>query len=257
MISRQDIDSLFDLSGRVAIVTGGSRGIGRAIAEGFAAAGAKVVVASRKAEACQEVASALEAAGHEALAVPTHMGDLDAVANLAKATADRFGQIDIVVNNAANALALPMGQVTPDAFDKSFAVNVRGPLFLVQHALPHLEKSEHASVINVISAGVFTSAQFVGLYAAGKSALRTLTRSMAHEFAPRNIRVNAIAPGTVDTDMVRNNDPAVQAAMRDAAPVKRMASPNELVGMALYLASDAGSFATGQTFIVDGGMTTS
>ena len=188
---------------------------------------------------------------------PEVIGDIGALEKLVSATVDHFGGLDIVVNNAANALALPVGQITPEAFDKSIAVNLRGPLFLVQFALPHLQKSEHGSVINVISAGVFTSAQFVGLYTAGKAGLRTMTRTMAHEFAPQNIRVNAIAPGTVDTDMVRNTDPAAQAAMRDAAPVKRMAAPEEMIGMALYLASDAGSFATGQTFIVDGGMTTS
>ncbi|MDG2304188.1 MAG: glucose 1-dehydrogenase [Candidatus Binatia bacterium] len=256
-MNREQLDKMFDLSGRVAIVTGGSRGIGKAIAGGFAAAGAKVVIASRKANACDATVAEIEATGGEALAVPTHLGDIGALENLVRATVDRFGGVDIVVNNAANALALPVGQITAEAFDKSIAVNLRGPLFLVQFALPYLQKSEHASVINVISAGVFTSAQFVGLYTAGKAGLRTLTRTMAHELASHNIRVNAIAPGTVDTDMVRNTDPAAQAAMRDAAPVKRMAAPEEMIGMALYLASDAGSFATGQTFIVDGGMTTS
>lgn len=257
MMNRAQLNQLFDLTGRVAIVTGGSRGIGKAIAGAFSAAGARVVIASRKADACEAVAAEIEAAGGEALAVPTHLGDLAALENLVRATTDRFGSIDIVVNNAANALALPIGQITPEAFEKSISVNLRGPLFLVQYALPHLLESAHASVINVISAGVFTSAQFVGLYTAGKAGLRTLTRTMAHELAPRNVRVNAIAPGTVDTDMVRNNDPAAQAAMRDAAPMKRMAAPDELVGIALYLASDASSFATGQTFVVDGGLTTS
>ncbi len=257
MMNRAQLNQMFDLSGRVAVVTGGSRGIGKAIAGGFAAAGAKVVIASRKAEACNAVAAEINQAGGEALAVPTHLGDLAALENLVAATIGRFGALDILVNNAANALALPVGQITPEAFDKSISVNLRGPLFLVQYALPHLQKSKHASVINVISAGVFTSAQYVGLYTAGKAGLRTMTRTMAHELAPQNIRVNAIAPGTVDTDMVRNNDEAAQAAMRDASPLKRMAAPDEMIGMALYLASDAGSFATGQTFIVDGGLTTS
>ena len=256
MLDRAKLDRMFDLTGRVAIITGGSRGIGKAIAQGFSAAGAKVVIASRKADACQATAAEIETAGGEALAVPTHLGDLDALQRLVEATVNRFGAIDVLVNNAANALALPIGQITPEAFDKSISVNLRGPLFLFQYALPHLLKSPHASVINVISAGVFTSAQYVGLYTAGKAGLRTMTRSMAHEFASQNIRVNAIAPGTVDTDMVRNNDEEAQARMRDAAPVRRMAAPEEMVGIALYLASDAGSFATGQTFVVDGGMTT-
>lgn len=257
MMTREELNRLFDLSGRVAIITGGSRGIGKAIAGAFATAGAKVVIASRKADACEAVATEIQQAGGEALAVPTHLGDLEALERLVTTTVDRFGAVDIVVNNAANALALPVGEITPEAFDKSISVNLRGPLFLVQYALPHLVKSAHASVINVISAGVFTSAQFVGLYTAGKAGLRTMTRTMAHEFATQNIRVNAIAPGTVDTDMVRNNDPVAQEHMRDASPMKRMAHPNEMVGIALYLASDASSFATGQTFVVDGGMTTS
>jgi NAD(P)-dependent dehydrogenase (short-subunit alcohol dehydrogenase family) len=256
-MDRDRLLQMFDLTGRVAIVTGGSRGIGKAIAEGFAAAGARVAIASRKAEACEAVAREIEGAGGQALAVPTHMGDLAALEELVRRTVERFGGIDVVVNNAANALALPIGSITPEAFDKSIGVNLRGPLFLVQYALPWLEKSAHASVINVISAGVFTSGAFVGLYTAGKAGLRMLTRTMAHELASRNVRVNAIAPGTVDTDMVRNNDPAAQAAMRDAAPLRRMAEPEEMVGIALYLASDAGRFATGQTFVVDGGLTTS
>lgn len=256
MMNREQLLGMFDLTGRVAIVTGGSRGIGKAIAGGFAAAGAKVVIASRKKEACDAVAAQIEAAGGEALAVPTHLGDLEGLERLVQTTVERFGAVDIVVNNAANALALPIGEITPEAFEKSISVNLRGPLFLVQYALPHLLESEHASVINVISAGVFTSAQFVGLYTAGKAGLRTLTRTMAHELATRGVRVNAIAPGTIDTDMVRNNDPAAQAHMRDAAPVKRMGTPDEMVGIALYLASDASSFATGQTFVVDGGLTT-
>ncbi len=256
MMNREQLLGMFDLTGRVAIVTGGSRGIGKAIAGGFAAAGAKVVIASRKKDACDAVAAEIESAGGEALAVPTHLGDLEGLERLVQATVERFGAVDIVVNNAANALALPIGEITPEAFEKSISVNLRGPLFLVQYALPHLLESEHASVINVISAGVFTSAQFVGLYTAGKAGLRTLTRTMAHELATRGVRVNAIAPGTIDTDMVRNNDPVAQAHMRDAAPVKRMGTPDEMVGIALYLASDASSFATGQTFVVDGGLTT-
>ncbi|HET9729895.1 MAG TPA: SDR family oxidoreductase, partial [Acidimicrobiia bacterium] len=229
--------------------------IGRAIAEGFVCAGAKVVVASRKPEACATTEAELRAMGGDVLGVPTHLGDLDGVRTLADAAAGQFGAIDIVVNNAANALAQPIGEFTPEAWQKSFDVNLRGPVFLVQAALPYLERSEHASVINVISAGAFLFSANVAMYSAGKAALMSFTRSMAADFAPRGIRVNALAPGTVDTDMVRANPPEAQRAMAQASPMRRAASADEMVGPAIYLASDASSFMTGQVLLVDGGLT--
>jgi NAD(P)-dependent dehydrogenase (short-subunit alcohol dehydrogenase family) len=253
-LDKQDLDRLFRLDGRVAIVTGGSRGIGRAIAEGFALSGARVVVASRKAAACEETVRAIEKQGGEALAVATNTGDLAQLKELVDASAQRFGGVDIVVNNAANALALPFGQITPEAWDKSFGVNLRGPVFLLQYALPYLEASAHASVINVSSAGAFLFSAGIHMYAAGKAALLAYTRSLAAELAPRKIRVNAIAPGTIDTDMVRNNPPAVQEAMAKSALLRRAAVPDEIVGLALYLASDASSFVTGATINIDGGL---
>lgn len=255
-MDRADILSTFDMTGRVAIVTGGSRGIGRAVSEGFAAMGADVVVASRKADACEDVARSIRDAGGSAVAVPTHMGDLGAVAELVEVTVERFGGVDIVVNNAANPLALPIGSITPDALAKSHDVNLRGPLFLVQEALPHLRASDHASVVNVVTAGIYTHGAFVALYVAAKSALDSLTRSMAAELAGEGIRVNAVAPGTVRTDMVLNTPEAFQEAAVDAQLIKRMAEPDELVPGVLYLASDASSFVTGQTLVIDGGMTT-
>ena len=253
-MERKEVQELFDLTGRVAIVTGGSRGIGRAIALGFAAAGARVVVASRKLEPCQAVAREISEAGGEALAFATHMGRLEDLERLVATTAEHFGGIDILVNNAANPLALPVGEITPEAFDKSMHVNLRGPLFLVQYALPHLVRSGHAAVINIITAGVFTSGAYRGLYVAGKAGLRQLTRTMAAELVDRGIRVNAISPGTFDTDMVRNTTPAEQELMANAAPLRRMAQPEEILGAALLLASGAGSFVTGSTVHVDGGM---
>jgi NAD(P)-dependent dehydrogenase (short-subunit alcohol dehydrogenase family) len=254
-MDREKLQHLFDLTGRVAVVTGGTRGIGRAVAEGFVCAGAKVVVASRKADACAETERHLvEQLGGEALGVPTHLGELDGVRDLVARTVERFGAVDVVVNNAANALTQPLGQFTSDAWDKSFAVNLRGPVFLVQEALPHLERSDHASVINVISAGAFLFSANVAMYSAAKAGLMAFTRAMAADFAARGVRVNALAPGTVDTDMVRNNTPETQERMANASFQRRAAHADEMVGPAIYLASDASSFMTGQVLLVDGGL---
>ena len=255
-MTRDEILGTFDLTGRVAIVTGGSRGIGRAIAGGFASMGAHVVVASRKSDACEVAATEIRSAGGSALAVPTHVGDPSQLASLVEATASEFGGVDIVVNNAANPLAQPIGSITPEALTKSHDVNLRGPLFLVQEALPHLRASAHPAVLNVVTAGVFTHGQYVSLYVSAKSALLALTKAMAAEFAADGIRVNALAPGTVATDMVFNTPEEFQRLAVDAQLIKRMASPEEMVPPALFLASDASSFMTGQTLVVDGGMTT-
>ena len=253
-MNRAEIAALHDLTDRVAIVTGGSRGIGRAVSEGLAAQGARVVVASRKADACEEVAAAIRGAGGEALAVPAHLGEPEDAERLVAATVEAFGGVDIVVNNAANALAEPLGGITLAGFDKSFAVNVRGPVLLVQACLAHLEVSGHSAVVNVVSAGAFLPSPGRSLYAAGKSALLSFTRSMAAELAGRGIRVNALAPGPVDTDMARNTGEAGVAAMARATFMGRLASPDEMVGAVLYMVSDASSFMTGQCLIVDGGL---
>src|SRR5215475_8733782 len=253
-MDRERLRRLFDLTGRVVVVTGGTRGIGRALAEGYVAAGARVVVASRKPEACEETARHLRAMGGEALGVPAHLGDLDGLRALVKRTADAFGGIDVVVNNAANALALPHGEYTPEAWAKSLDVNVRGPVFLVQEALPHLRQSRHAAVLNVVSGAAFLFSSSVSLYGIGKAGLVAATRSMAAEFAPHRIRVNALSPGTVDTDMVRKNPAEAQAEMTKMQLLPRMAHPDEMVGPALLLTSDAGSFITGQVVFADGGM---
>ena len=254
-MDRAGFDRLFDMSGRVVIVTGGTRGIGLALAEGFVASGASVVVASRKAEACEAAARHLQRLGGSAMGVPTHMGDIDQLEGLVERTVEEFGAIDVVVNNAANPLAQSLGEFTTDAWTKSFDVNLRGPVFLVQKALPYLRQRPSAAVLNVVSVGAFIFSPNVSIYAAGKAALMSFTRSMAASFAPLGIRVNALAPGSVDTDMVRGNPADFQAAMAEASFQKRIASPDEMVGPALLLCSDAGSFITGQVLIADGGMT--
>jgi len=253
-MDRAGLNELFDVKGRVAIVTGGTRGIGRAVAEGLALGGARVVVASRKAEPCRETQAHLESLGAEALGVPTHLGDMDAVGQLVEQTATRFGAIDIIVNNAATALALPMGQFTSDAWNKVFDVNLRGPVFLVQDALPYLKESAHPAVLNVISVGAFMFAAAEAMYAAAKAALLSFTRTMAAAYAPFGIRVNALAPGTTDTDMVRNNGPEYVERASQISLLRRMASADEMVGPALFLVSDAASYVTGQVLIADGGL---
>jgi NAD(P)-dependent dehydrogenase (short-subunit alcohol dehydrogenase family) len=253
-VDRAKLRRLLDMSGRVVIVTGGTRGIGRALAEGYVAAGARVVVASRKPEACKETEEHLRALGGEALGVPTHLGELGALRALVEKSVDAFGGVDVVVNNAANALALPLGAYTPEAWAKSLDVNLRGPVFLVQEALPHLKQSRHAAVLNVLSGAAFLFSSTVSLYAIGKAGLMAATRAMAAEFAPHGIRVNALSPGTVDTDMVRRNPAKLQAEMTKIQLMPRMAHPDEMVGAALLLTSDAGSFITGQVVFADGGM---
>lgn len=253
-MDRTTLDSLFDLSGRTAIVTGGTRGIGLALAEAYSCSGANVVVASRKPDACAAAARHLNTLGGRAIGVPTHTGDLDSLTALVDAAVAEFGGVDIVVNNAANPLTQRLGEFTPEAWAKSYEVNLRGPVFLVQAALPHLEQSGHAAVLNVISAGAFMFSPTTAMYSAGKAALLSYTRSMAAEFAPRGIRVNALAPGSVNTDMVRNNPPEFVDAMAAASLQRRVADPDEMVGPALLLTSDAGSFITGQVLLADGGM---
>jgi NAD(P)-dependent dehydrogenase (short-subunit alcohol dehydrogenase family) len=252
-MNRRRLTELFDLTGRTAVITGGTRGIGLALAEGFVAAGANVVVASRKPEACDEAQRHLVELGGAALGIPTHLGDLSALGDLVNRSVEAFGGIDILVNNAANPVAQPLGAMTPEAWQKSYDVNLRGPVFLVQEALPHLKASSHASVINLVSIGAFTQSPFVSMYAAGKAGLMSFTRSMAAEYAQHGIRVNAIAPGAVDTHMVRQNPPEFIEAMAQMAVQKRIADPEEMVGPALLLASDAGSYITGQVIVADGG----
>lgn len=254
-MDRQKFDHLFDMADRTVVVTGGTRGIGLALAEGFVLAGARVVVASRKADACEAAAAKLRQLGGQAIGVPAHSGNIDDLGALVERTVSEFGGIDVVVNNAANALAQPFGQMTPEAWAKSYDVNLRGPVFLVQHALPHLKASPTAAVLNMVSVGAFNFAPALSIYASGKAALMSVTRSMAAEFTPFGIRVNALAPGPVDTDMMRNNPQEAIDMMVGGTLMKRLATPDEMVGAALLLCSDAGSYITGQVIIVDGGGT--
>ena len=254
-MDRYTFDRLFDMTDRTVIVTGGTRGIGLALAQGYVRAGARVGVASRKADACEQAARHLRDLGGEAIGVPTHVGDVDDLGSLVARTASEFGGLDVVVNNAANALAQPLGQVTVDALTKSFEVNLRGPVLLVQEAMPHLKASPHAAVLNMVSVGAFLFAPMLSIYASMKAALMSFTRSMAAEFAQDGIRVNALAPGPVDTDMMRKNPQEAIDGMVGGTLLGRLATADEMVGAALLLTSDAGSYITGQVIIADGGGT--
>ncbi|UXA19197.1 SDR family NAD(P)-dependent oxidoreductase [Mycobacterium sp. SMC-4] len=254
-MDRSAFDRLFDMTGRTVVVTGGTRGIGFALAQGYLLAGARVVVASRKADACEQAARQLRELGGEAIGVPTHLGDVDALGQLVSRTVDEFGGLDVLVNNAANPLAQPFGQMTVDGLTKSFEVNLRGPVMLVQEALPHLRASEHAAVLNVVSIGAFIFAPMLAIYASMKAAMMSFTRSMAAEFVQHGIRVNALAPGPVDTDMMRKNPQEAIDGMVGGTLLGRLATADEMVGAALLLTSDAGSYITGQVIMVDGGGT--
>lgn len=243
------------MTDRTVVITGGTRGIGLALAEGYVLAGAKVVVASRKPDACEEAAHHLRDLGGQAIGVPTHLGEPDDLKALVDRTVDEYGGIDVLVNNAANPLAQPLGQISAEAFNKSYDVNVRGPIFLVQEALPHLKNSEHAAILNMVSVGAFIFAPHLSIYASGKAALMSFTRSMAAEFAQFGIRVNALAPGPVDTYMMQQNPQPVIDGMVNQTLMRRLAAADEMIGPALLLTSDAGSYITGQVIIADGGGT--
>jgi NAD(P)-dependent dehydrogenase (short-subunit alcohol dehydrogenase family) len=181
------------------------------------------------------------------------MGDLDSVNALVERTVERFGQIDVIVNNAATSLAQPLGEFTSEAWSKVFDVDLRGPVFLVQAALPQLKASSAASVINMSSIGAFTFSAGVSMYAAAKAGLQAFTRSMAAAYAPFDIRVNALCPGSVDTDMTRSTGPESMARMAASCLQNRIADSDEMVGPALFLAGGASSYMTGQVLICDGG----
>ena len=251
-----DLAARFDLTGRVAIVTGGSRGLGRAIALGLAKAGASVVVASRKIEACAAVVTEIEALGGSGLAVATRVAEPADLRSLVDSTMARFGRLDIVVNNAATVLDRSLETLDAASFHGAFTTNLLGPLLLVQAAVPHLEASGHGAILNIISIAVDGGSPGRYLYPPVKAGLAQATRSLALDLAPKGIRVNAISPGTFVTDMVTKAfDEKARAYIAKQIPLGRLGDPEELVGVALLLACDAGSYITGELITVVGGAT--
>ena len=251
-----DVLSRLRLDGKVAIVTGGTRGIGLAIATTFARAGAHVVVSSRKAEQVEAVAESLRTEGRSAAGIPAHLGRPADVEALVAGTVERFGGIDIVVNNAAtNPVFGPIEQATDEAFDKVFAVNVKGPLALCRLAHPHLAQRGGGAIVNISSVEGVSPERGLGLYAMSKAALISLTKVLAQEWGRQGIRANVLCPGLVKTQFSRTlwQDPALTAQVMTHQLIDRLGHPDDIAGLALFLASDAGAFCTGSVYAVDGG----
>ena len=249
---------IFDLTGKTAVITGSSKGIGRAIAEQMALAGANVVVSSRKAPACEEVVAGIKQAGGNAVGIPAHIGDKAALQNLVDKSRDAFGRIDILVCNAAvNPYYGPLAEISDDAFDRVMASNIKSNLWLCSMVMPEMAKRRDGAMIIVSSIAGLRGSPSLGAYAISKAADMQLARNLAVEWGKHNIRVNAIAPGLVKTDFARAlwENPDVLAQTVKQSPLGRIGDPIDIAGMALLLASDAGRFITGQTIVVDGGVT--
>ena len=252
--------TLFDLTGKTAIVTGSSRGIGRAIAEELAKAGAQVVISSRKAGPCEEVAAAIKASGGKAISVPAHVGDKAALEALVKRTLDAFGAIDVLVCNAAvNPYHGPLIDISDEAYDRTMNSNVRSNLWLARLVLPEMAKRRDGAVIFLASIAGLRGSATLGAYAISKAADLQLARNLAVEWGRHNIRVNCIVPGLVKTDFARalwENQELLKETLR-ATPLGRIGDPIDIAGAAVFLASAAGRFVTGQGFVIDGGVTIS
>lgn len=254
------MDKLFDLTGKVAVVTGSSRGIGRAIAEALAGAGGRVVISSRNQSACDETAAAINAMyGEErAIAVAASISSKSALEALVGVTQERLGPIDILFCNAAsNPYYGPTLGISDDQFRKILDNNIMSNHWLVQLVAPGMIERQSGSIVIVSSVGAYIGSDVIGTYHLSKAADLQMVRNLAVEFGPRKVRVNAISPGVTRTDFARAlwEDPAAEQAFCRQLPLRRIGEPREMAGAALFLASDASSYVTGQSIIVDGGMT--
>jgi NAD(P)-dependent dehydrogenase (short-subunit alcohol dehydrogenase family) len=250
------IPNPYDLSGRIALVTGASRGIGEAIARTLAAHGAHVVISSRKVDGCQVVADSIAAAGGSAEALACHTGELDQIAAAMQSIEERHGRLDILVNNAAaNPYFGPIVDTDPGAFQKTVDVNLRGYFFLSAHGAKLMAKGGGGAIVNVASVNGVVPGHWQGIYSITKAAILSLTQAFAKECAPQGVRVNAILPGITDTRfaaaLVKN--PAFLEPMLQHVPMGRVADPSEMAGAVLYLVSPAASYTTGTCLPVDGG----
>ncbi len=253
------LGGLFDLTGKVAVITGSSRGIGKAIAEHMAAHGAKVVISSRKAGPCDEVAAAINARtpGH-AIAVPANISSKEDLQRLMDATRKAFGKIDILVCNAAsNPFYGSQLDIPDDAFSKILTNNIIANNWMIQMVAPEMKARMDGSIIVVSSIGGLRGTSVIGAYAISKAADMQLARNLAQELGPFNVRINCVAPGLVKTDFAKAlwDTPAGEARASSGTPLKRLGEPDDLAGAVVYLASRAGAWTTGQTIVVDGGST--
>jgi NAD(P)-dependent dehydrogenase (short-subunit alcohol dehydrogenase family) len=250
--------SLFDLTGKVCIVTGSSRGIGRSIAENMAAHGAKVVVSSRKIEACQVVVDAITKAGGTAIAIPANISDKAGLQRLVDESRKAFGPIDVLVCNAAsNPYFGPSSGMGDEVFEKIMRNNVLSNHWLCQMVQPDMAAKRDGAIIIVSSIGGLKGSTEIGAYCISKAADMQLARNLACEWGPLNIRVNCIAPGLIKTDFARAlyEDPARKAAAEARFPLRRLGEPDDIGGIAVMLAGRAGAFITGQSIVADGGAT--
>lgn len=247
----------FDMSGKIAVVNGASRGIGEAIAKGLADCGALVVLTSRRQESVQKVADEITAAGGKAVARACHAGHLEQIDALFEYVKETFGRLDVLINNAAtNPYYGPATDLTPKAFDKTVDINLKGPYFMLSRAVPIMAQSGGGSVVNVASIAALISLPGQAVYSMTKAGLISITRSFAKEYGQQGIRVNAILPGVVETQLASAliEDPGVQKWL-SRLPAGRAAQPQEMVAGVLYLVSDQAAYTTGTTLVMDGGAT--
>ena len=249
----------FDLTGQVAVITGSSRGIGRSSAELLAKLGAKVVISSRKADACHEVADGIRKAGGDAHVIACNISRHDEVKALVEGTTKHYGKVDILVCNAAvNPYYGPLLDIKDEAFDKIMNSNVKSNIWLCSLAIPQMAARAKGSVIIISSIGGLRGSTVIGAYGISKAADFALCRSLAGEWGPQGVRVNCVAPGLVKTDFARALWEDEERLKRRCAttPLRRIGEPDEIAGAVAYLASDASTFMTGQTIVIDGGVTT-
>lgn len=241
---------------KVVLITGGSRGLGRAMSLGFAAEGAQVVVASRKLESCESTVAEIESAGGRAIAVAAHMGSLDDIDAMIERVYAQYSRVDVVINNAGINVALgPLSDIEPRAFDKMVDVNLKGPWYLASRLAPRMGEQGGGCVINVLSVAALSTPAYNGMYAATKAGLKALTEVMAQEWAAWNIRVNALAPGSYHSDLTDGALAALphyEQGMIDAALIPRIAETEEILNPVFYLASEG--YTTGITLVADGGL---